>query len=143
MIVPVQVPIAGGGTRSVTDMRRPSPRPVAQGFPWKRLVFGYTIDEANSRVRIYNGRLQWSDQGFATVADTNVTIAGASADYYVGVTFNGTTLAIPSASTAESTFRSDSTAFRTWLYKFTRTGASIYLAEIGHMGIIELDASFG
>lgn len=114
---------------------------VGGGMSWSSLVFGYTI--TGDVVTIVNGELQWSDQGFFTVADTALTIPAGDGTYYVGCTFDGTTLAIPAASASKSTFASDANTFKTWLYAWKREDGALSRELVGNIGIIQLDASLG
>jgi len=129
---------------SMGDALRVSFNGVSENFPWDKLVFGYSIDQANDRVSIKNCVVQWSDQGLITRADYNVDIPTGGGEYYVGTTFTGG-IGTPIASTDPDDFASDAATFRTWLYSFTRsdTGAAITRNLIGNIGIIQLDASYG
>jgi hypothetical protein len=125
---------------NIGTSRRPRKSITPPLFPWDKIVFGHTLSGTDAT--IYNGELHWGDQAFKTVANTTVDVSAAAA--WVGCEFDGTTLSIPAASSTTTTFQSDATTYRTWLYKFeVEPGAGPVLALWNPVGIIDLDASWG
>jgi len=110
------------------------------GMPWASRVFGWTLD--GSTLTIVNNELQSSDQGWFEAADTDLTIPDGDGAYYVGISFDGTTLSIPAPSTDKADFTSDAGSFKTWLYLWTRDDESLLLTK-WQLDLSGLDAWLG
>lgn len=114
------------------------------GLDLSKFAFGLSV--SGSTITVKSGEVQW---GLAvhSVAEQTFTI---SADYsYVGLEFDNAAAAFIGPSTSISSFRSDASKVRLWLYqvRYTAptppaTSGAVALHRIGHVGNILLPGNF-
>lgn len=108
-------------------------------FPWGQTANGYSI--AGFAVTIRNIELQWGSQAF-TLANTSVTIP-ASGVWYVGLSFDGAAITVPSPAADKNSLRPTASLYRCWLFGFQRGAVAAKRVAVGHVGVVEIDASWG
>jgi len=126
----------GRQPRRVIDMRQPKRAAAAAAFPWSTLSFGYTTSSGG--VTIHAGSIRLHGIGNYAVAETDVTLTGATEWVYVEQSKS-----TPASTSVKhsATEPATNTSFRRLpLFKFTNDGSGYVLAQICHMGDFNFDA---
>lgn len=102
-------------------------------YPWDKVAFGYNL--AGSTATIYAGAFRIHGSGIYDVAETDVTLSGATDWVYAAHKWDHSASSISHSSTEPE---STTVELRWPLYKFTASGGTYSLDTIRHMGDINI-----
>ena len=131
------------GESGPTGTLYPSALPAvrrSEAFPWDLVANGWRA--AGTNLTLCGIELQWGADAY-TLTDQTVAIPTGGLTYYVGLEFDGDAITVPSPASDKASLRPSDSVYRCWLFGFRVSGGAIALAAIGHVGVVELDASWG
>ena len=127
--------VVSGGTCRPTEYGL---RIETSGFPWDRMVNGFTVQGAN--VTIIEPEIQVGAETPISASDLTIEI---TADYqYIGIQFNWSSWILSGWGPSLTKPASDATYLRRWLYQFRLQGGRASLHRCNLLGV-HVPAAYG